>query len=922
LALQPGTHIGSFEILSRLGAGGMGEVYRARDTKLGRDVALKALPDLFATDAERLGRFQREAQVLASLNHPHIAAIYGVEQSGGSQFLILELVEGETLADRLTRTLPSSRRSGADGSGLPLAEALSIARQIADALQAAHEKGIVHRDLKPANIALTHDGQVKVLDFGLAKLEANGPDVAGPAGSAPDAATMSPLAGLSQSPTMVTPAMTAAGMVLGTAPYMSPEQAKGRAADKRSDVWAFGCLLYEMLAGKPAFGGEDVSDTLANVLKRDPDWSALPPGLAPPLRALVQRCLDKDRRKRTADISVAAFILDDPEVGAARVSAAAAPGGRPRWWSLAATGAAALVAGAALTTAVGWYVARPGPSLVSRFTITSSGPAAFVSAANDRELAMSPDGRRVAYVGANGTIFVRAFDRLDATPILGLGLPRGLFFSPDGQWIGFFDAATSLKKVAVAGGAAITLCRVNGPPRGATWGRDDTIVFATNDPASGLLRVPAGGGDPTVLTTPNHQNGEVDHWWPEFLPDANAVLFTIVPSASSIENARIAVLDLKNGKQTILVEHGSDARYVASGHLVYVQAGTARAVAFDRRRLTLTGTPSVVLPQVVTTRFGAGELDVANDGTLVYLPRGAPPPGRTLVWVDRQGHEEATAIPARPYQSARFSPDGKRIALEADGDIWIWDVAREALTRLTFDPALDQFPVWTADGLRILFGSDRTSNGQANLFAQAADGSGSATRLTESPNQQFPMSVTPDGTELVFRESAPSLDLMVLSLAHPAQSAKPLLHSPAAELNGEVSPDGRWLAYQSNESGRFEISVRPFPNVDAGHWQVSTDGGIQPLWARNGQELFYVAPASAVLAVRVERGNAWSAGTPTKMFDDRYYHGAAAGSGRSYDVSPDGRRFLMIKQGTESPAPTIVVVQNWFEDLKRLSAAR
>ena len=913
MQLQPGVRVGSFEILARLGAGGMGEVYRARDTRLGRDVALKVLPELFAADVERLARFQREAQVLASLNHPHIAAIYGLEHIDGCQFLVLELVEGETLADRLTR-------SGAPAHGVPVAEALPIARQIAGALQAAHDKGIVHRDLKPSNIALTPDGEIKVLDFGLARLEREGSDAPAHATSDPNAATMSPLAGLSKSPARTPAAMTSAGMILGTAPYMSPEQAKGRPADKRTDVWAFGCVLYEMLAGRLAFDGDDISDTLANVLKSEPDWNALPADVPAPVRTLLRRCLEKDRSKRVADLAVVCFVLDDPGVLApAAVPVAVASAARRRRWSDRAVAAiVGLAVGAGVAGAAFWYTTRqPAPSL-SRLNISTGGAAAFVTAGYDRELAISPDGRRVAYVGANGTIYVRALDQLEPTSLTGLGLPRGLFFSPDGQWIGFFDAASALRKIAVTGGTPITLCRLTSPPRGASWGRDGTIIFATNDPASGLLRVPMGGGDPAVVTTPNHQNGEADHLWPEFLPDGNAVLFTIVPAAASLENARVAVLDLQRGTQKVLLDHGSDAHYAGSGHLLYAQAGAVRAVAFDVKRLAVKSAPAVVLPQVLMSRFGAGNFDISNAGTLVYSPR-ATRAMRTLVWVDRHGREQATPLTARAYQYPRLSPDETRVAIEIEGDIWIWDVSGDALRRLTFDPAPDQFPVWTPDGRRIVFGSDRTSNGQANIFVQAADGSGTVERLTESPNQQFPMSMTPDGSRLVFRESAPSLDLMMLSLNDPSRRPQPLLHRDVAEQNGEVSPDGRWLAYQSNETGRFEIYVRPFPNVEAGQWQISTDGGIQAVWSRKGEQLFYLAPGGSVMAVPVATSGTWKSGNPTKLFDDRYYHGAGAGVGRTYDVSADGQRFLMIKQSGESPdAPPVIVVQNWFEELTRL----
>jgi hypothetical protein len=677
-------------------------------------------------------------------------------------------------------------------------------------------------------------------------------------------------------------------------------------------------VLYEMLAGKAPFDGEDISDTLANVLKAEPDWTTIPSSVPEAIRTLVRKCLDKDRRTRIADISVASFILDDPEV----LGRASAPDSRDpvkpsSWRERATVPIASLILGSALTGALVWYATRPGPAPLSRLAITTSGAASFASTDTDRVIAISPDGRRVAYVGGSGTIFVRALDQLEPTALTGLGLPRGLFFSPDGQWIGFFDSAV-LKKVAVSGGAPVTLCRISGVPRGASWGQGDTIVFATNDRASGLLRVPAGGGDPTVLSTPNQQNGEGDHLWPEFLPGGSALLFTIVHATSSLENARIAVFDMRNTTQKAILDRGTDAHYVSSGHLLYGQAGTARAVAFDLDRLEAKGTAVQVLPQVAITRFGAGQFDIAGDGTLVYL-RSAVAANRTLIWVDRQGREEAISIPARGYLHPRLSPDGKRVAFEVQEDIWIWDVGGESLRQLTFDPAPDRFPAWTPDG-RVVFGSDRTSNGMANLFVQAADGSGSVQRLTESPNQQFPMSVAPGGRWLVFRESAPSLDLMALPLDQPQQPARPLLNTAAAEQNGEISPDGRWLAYQSNESGRFEIYVRPFPKIEDGRWRVSTDGGMQPLWSKNGQELFFLELNGAVRATSVGRGSTWSAGNPTRMFEGSYFHGVGGGVGRTYDVSVDGRRFLMIKElgvGGSSDA-SFIVVQNWLDELKGL----
>ena len=902
MALTPGIRLGVYEITAPLGAGGMGEVYRARDTKLGRDVAIKVLSDGFTHDAERIARFQREAQILASLNHPHIAAIYGLEEANESQFLILELVDGDTLADRL--------KAGA----LPLGETVAIARQVADALQAAHEKGIIHRDLKPSNIALTRDGHVKVLDFGLAKA------------LAPDAASAT-AGDRSQAPTITSPAqMTAAGMILGTAAYMAPEQAKGRAADKRCDVWAFGCVVYEMLTGTRAFEGENVGDTLAAVLRGEPDWAALPATVPAAVRTLIRRCLEKDGRQRIADISVAQFVLDD----LADVASATAPGSaatiapRPPLWRRMAILSGTWLVGVAMAGSAVWFAVRStAPPRVSRLLITP--PSAAALAVDDgRSLALTPDGTRLVYVGANNTaLFVRALDQLDATSLTGLGVPYGPFVSPDGQWIGFFDGVSALKKVAITGGPAVTLGRPDGTALGASWGPDGTIIFATNDPTTGLQRIADAGGEPTVLTRPNRAGGERDHLWPEILPGGQAVLFTITATTGGLDQAQIAVLDLRTGTQTVLIRGGSDARYVSSGHLVYAAAGRLHAVAFDLARLAVVGTPVKVLPEVLTRPSGDAGVAVAADGTLVYVSGGVSAVGlRSLVWVDRRGQETPIPAPPRNYAFPRLSPDGTRLAIyipDQEIDIWLWDLARATLTRATFDPGVDIFPVWPPDGRQLLFSSARA--GAVNLFAQAADGSGDVTRLTKSPNIQHATSVSPDGTRLVFTETAPTTgpDVMQLRLDG-THAVTPLVQTPFNERNGEVSPDGRWLAYEANDSGRFNIYVRPFPDVSSGYWQVSTDGGTRPLWARNSQELFYLNVTGALMRVGVAHGPTWAATAPTKLFEGRY--GAAAGqSGRTYDIAPDGKRFLMIKAGApdQTAVPmSLIVVQNWTEELKRL----
>jgi serine/threonine-protein kinase len=901
MALASGARLGPYEILSPLGSGGMGEVFRARDTKLGRDVAIKILPTAFALDPDRLARFKREAQVLASLNHPNIGAIHGFEESISVQALVLELVDGTTLADRIA--------TGA----IPVDEALPIARQIAEALEAAHEQGVIHRDLKPANIKLRSDGAVKVLDFGLAKL------------TEPPAAPGTRMPLLSQSPTITTPGMmTGMGVILGTAAYMSPEQAKGRPADKRSDVWAFGCVLYEMLTGKRAFEGEDVSDTLASVLKGEPDWTALPANVPAAVRTLMRRCLEKDWKRRTGDVSAALFVLNEPTILApsASVSPAAATV-RPvtPWRQVAAFTAVAVAAGAVVGAAV-WFATRPAARRVTRFTITASGRAALTISGNNPDLAITPDGSRVVYSGNNATqLFVRALDALEPVAIATGELMRGPFVSPDGQWVGFENNRT-LQKVAISGGPAIPLASLDGQLRGATWLPDDTIVFATSgSAANGLQRISANGGTPTALTRPDHARGEADHLWPEALPGGRAVVFTITAQTGGLDAAQIAVLNLRTHTSTTLVRGGSHAHYVASGHLVYTAAGTLRAMLFDLSQLGVRGPSVPVVPRVVTTYAGAGDFGVASDGTLVYVDAPSGGIARILVWVDRTGKEEPIAAPPRAYVQPRISPDGSRVALfiaDQQADIWIWDLRRARLNRFTYDPGADQTPIWTPDG-RIVFSSQKDGS-VANLWWQAADGSGVPQRLTTSSNGQFPTGISRDGKQLVFAEqTATGRNLMLLSLDG-SHRVTPLFPTKFDERNGNVSPDGHWLAYESNFSGQFEIYVRPLPIAGGIPSQISTAGGTRPLWSRTGNELFYLAANNALMRVPVDAsGAAWSAGTPTKLLEGPYSIGLGNIS-RTYDISPDGSRFLMIKGAGTDPTeqPSVIVVEHWDEDLKRL----
>ncbi len=897
MTLSAGTRLGPYEVTAQIGVGGMGEVYQATDTKLKRQVAIKVLPESVAADADRLARFQREAEVLASLNHPQIAAIYGLEEADGVKGLVMELVEGPTLADRIAQ------------GAIPVDEALPIAKQIAEALEAAHEQGIIHRDLKPANVKVREDGTVKVLDFGLAKaLEPAG------AGS-PD---------VSHSPTMSAQA-TQAGVILGTAAYMSPEQARGKPVDKRADVWSFGVVLYEMLTGKRAFEGEDVSLTLASVLKNEPDWEAVPKAVPLLLTTFLRRCLEKDPKQRVRDIGDVRLTLE----GAFETHAAAAVAvAQPVWRQPLPVAAAALVVGGLIVGSAAWSLwPTADVPRVTRLTIAQPAAQPLRLGTNQPVLALSPDGTRAVYlvlVEGQPTLVVRPLDALEAT-VLYQGRAFGPFFSPDGAWVGFHDNADRrIKRVAVTGGPALTVSASGAPQmRGAAWAADDTIIIATDTP-SGLWQVPVGGGTPEPLTTLDESQSESNHEWPELLPGGEAVLFTIRRAGEPADAALIAVRHLETGEQRVLVSGGSYPKYVPTGHLVYGFAGTLRAVPFDLDALTVTGNPVGVLEGVLTKAgTGAADVAVAQDGSLVYVARGvAAAVPRTLVWVDRQGREEAIPAPVRSYVYPHLSPDGTKVALDIrdqEIDIWVWDLTRTTLTRLTFDAGRDRTPVWTPDGQRIAFSSEQ--EGVGNLFWQAADGTGSVERLSESAITQYPFSFSPDGTRLVFAES--NNDLAVLALEGDRQTT-PLVKTTFAERNGEISPDGRWLAYQSDESGREEIYVRPFPDVDAGRWPVSAGGGSRPLWARSGEELFYLAPDGAVMRVAVEGGTTFRPDTPTRLFQGLYSGGTLGRFFRTYDVSPDGKRFSMIKEGTpdgSATPPSLILVLNWFEELKRLVPA-
>jgi serine/threonine protein kinase len=880
MPLSAGTRLGPYEIVALLGAGGMGEVFRAHDTKLGRDVALKILPDSVATDPERLARFQREAQVLASLNHPHIGAIYGFEESNGIRALVLELVEGPTLADRIAQ------------EAIPLDEALPIATQIAEALEAAHEQGVIHRDLKPANIKLRPDGVVKVLDFGLAKLA--------------EATAASGAVGLSQSPTITTPAMmTGVGMILGTAAYMSPEQAKGRPADKRSDVWAFGCVLYEMLTQKRAFAGEDVADTLASVLRGEPNWSALPTETTH-LTSVLRRCLEKDIKRRMRDVADVALLLEAPP--ASHVVTPDAPSKRIAW--ISATAVLSLIAGGTIVALLLGSRSRTVPPRVARFEVTTSQHDLFTTDPPGANLAISPDGSRIVYTSRGGPfhLVVRELDQLGAKPIAGSEGARAPFFSPDGRQIGF-ATLEELKRVAVGGGASVRVCPLPGAVfSGATWGPNDSIIFAQFN--GGLFRVSTAGGQPERLAAPDRTKKEMNYVWPSILPGGRAIVYTVMLQAGQ---TRIMARTLDGDVATTVVEGGFGGQYLPSGHLVYGQGDRLMAVPFDVSTLKATGSP-LSLQEGVSTKVASGVANVAtaSDGTAVYVSGRGATATRHLVWVDRRGTHVAQIV-AQPLELPRYprlSPDGRRLALtigpSTAGQIWVYDLAGSAQPlRLTFQDH-NLFPIWSPDGKRIVFISRASSD---QIFSIPADGSATEPeRVIANQNPAVPRDWSPDGAFILFQE------MRHLHLLHLTDGkTRRWLQTPFAELDGRFSPDGQWLAYTSDQSGSAEVWVRPFPGPGA-PVRVSPDGGRDPVWSRDGKELFYRNDLK-ILSARVVPDITFRVEAPqAPLFEGRF----DSGSERAYDVAPDGR-FVMIENepNDNTTSASIVVVLNWSEELKQ-----
>ncbi|MCZ6878519.1 MAG: protein kinase, partial [Acidobacteria bacterium] len=848
----------------------------------------------FTHDPQRLARFEREAKLLASLNHPNSAAIYGLEEADGVRFLALELVPGDTLAERVAR------------GPLPVEEALEICRQIAQGVEAAHEKGVIHRDLKPANVKITPEGKVKILDFGLAKAFEAEP----------------PVTDISQSPTL-TEEMTRAGVILGTAAYMSPEQAKGKPVDNRADIFAFGAVLYELLTGKRAFEGETITETIAAVLKSEPDWELLPDTAPHILRALLRRSLEKEPPSRLQHMTDVRIFIEEARTEASTLSPlglSSAP--QPAGWKIVLPWSIAVVT-ALIAIITVWTLTGPATRPPTKFLITPPADASLTELGN--HLAISPDGRRIVYrVGEVNSeqLYLRSLDDVVARAIPGTeGATYHAFFSPDGEWIAFFTNDGKLKKVSLSGGAPITLGDASGWVSGS-WGSEGTIVF-TGSLETGqthtLNRIAAGGGEPEILATPNQGEGQYQH--PESLPGGKAVLFT----ASTPVSSEIRILLVETGEQKLVLAAGRQARYVETGHVVYAQAasgglttGTLMAVPFDLARLEATGDPVPVLQGVRLTVPGFVDYAVSEAGTLVYVPGRVEGVQHKLVWVDRNGGTQPLTDIQREFHEPRFSPDGGRLTVTIRDrgvrNIWIYEIDRGILTPFTLEGENTR-AIWSPDGKRLLFSSNRA--GVANLFWMPTDRSAEAEQLTTSSTSLYPTSWSPHGL-VAYVELSGTQPRSIGVVPLEGEREPETVATEYMERNAIFSPNGRWIAFTSDRSGQTEVYVKPYPG-QGGLVQISTDGGLEPVWAQTGKELFY-RNGDQMMVVAVETEATFQAERPSLLFEGSYAYNYT-GMTSNYDITPDGQRFVMVQATQESAPAQIQVVLNWFEELKRLAPA-
>ena len=881
MAILNGKRLGPYEILSAIGAGGMGEVYRARDTRLERIVAVKILPDHLSDRAELRERFEREARTIASLNHAHICTLHDIGQQDGTDYLVMEYLEGETLVERLKK------------GPLPIDQVLKYAIEISDALDKAHRKGITHRDLKPSNIMLTKSG-AKLLDFGLAKLRGR----------------QTAAANLSALPTGNN--LTAQGTIVGTLHYMAPEQLEGGEVDARTDIFAFGVVVYEMAAGRKAFEGKTSASVMAKILEVDPpSMVSLQPMTPPALDRVVKKCLAKEPERRWQDASDLCDELKWIAEGGAHTGMAPVAVVAGKNWLKTTLWAGVAVAAAIIVGLAVWFLKPAAPKVVTRFVMSL--PEGQRLNDNFLALAISPDGTRLVYSAGPGNLttrlYVRAMDGLEARLIPGTEGGQNPFFSPDGQRIGFISNSGKLATVSVSGGAPVSLAEVRFPGfYGASWGSQGMIAFVPQGDGP-IVQIPETGGEPKPLT--HLEKREFAHGYPELLPSGKGVLFTAIVGATA---TNLLAQSLTNGEHHVLTQSGEQPRYAPSGHLVYAQGANLMAAPFDPERLSITGAAVPVVQGVLSTG-GVAQYSFSSTGSLVYVPGSVQGAQSRLVWVDRKGAEQPVAAPAHNYVLPRVSPDGKRVAVdieEADSQIWLYDLGRETLTRLTFEGSASIDPVWTPNGKRIVFkGADN------RLFWQPADGSTGAEALTKSElaGNNVPGSWSPDGQVLTFMEINPDTGYDVFTLSLKDGKPQPFLRTPSLETAPRFSPDGHFIAYASDESGRVEVYVRPYPGP-GGKWQISTEGGMEPVWNPKGRELFYRS-GKKMMAVEVTTQPTFSAGKPKVLFEGPYV--PTPRSFPDYDVSPDGERFLMLKAGEseERTSTQINVVLNWFEELKQ-----